>query len=296
MTPSPENQRRHGAAAAVGDRRQRRRRRRGHRLGRAAARAGRRARRRRAAGRRRAGLPRAAGRGRPSTSRPGSQLARLLVQLEEHEQAIDVLGDGLRNAPDQTEFLVLRGGILPTSARTRSRTPTCDAFCGCTRRTRPPTSSSAACSGAAASSREAADLFQRALEFQPDSARTCYYLGDALNQAGDLAGARARAAAGPRARPARRQDPPSAGPSPRPARPARRGPRDVSSVHGSWPARDPGRRRGSRHGRRWTRCSARPTRRWRRSAPRPSGWTSSAANGSRSSGAPPRRSRPARPS
>ena len=36
---------------------------------------------------------------------------------------------------------------------------------------------------------------RRALEFQPDSARACYYLGDALNQAGDLAGAQARCSA-----------------------------------------------------------------------------------------------------
>jgi tetratricopeptide (TPR) repeat protein len=39
-------------------------------------------------------------------------LARLLVQLEEHEQALVLLGEMLRNAPDQTEFLVLRGGIF----------------------------------------------------------------------------------------------------------------------------------------------------------------------------------------
>jgi Flp pilus assembly protein TadD len=33
--------------------------------------------------------------------------------------------------------------------------------------------------------------FQRALEFQPDNPKTYYYLGDALNQQGDLSGARA---------------------------------------------------------------------------------------------------------
>jgi uncharacterized protein HemY len=38
---------------------------------------------------------------------------------------------------------------------------------------------------------EAAVCFQRALEFQPDNATTYYYLGDALNQKGDLPGARA---------------------------------------------------------------------------------------------------------
>src|SRR6266511_6414438 len=31
-------------------------------------------------------------------------LARLLVQLEEHEQELALLGETLRNAPDQTEF------------------------------------------------------------------------------------------------------------------------------------------------------------------------------------------------
>jgi tetratricopeptide (TPR) repeat protein len=38
-------------------------------------------------------------------------LARLLVQLEELEGALAVLNDALRHAPDQTEFLVLRGGL-----------------------------------------------------------------------------------------------------------------------------------------------------------------------------------------
>jgi Flp pilus assembly protein TadD len=38
---------------------------------------------------------------------------------------------------------------------------------------------------------EAAACFQRALEFQPDNGKTYYYLADALNQQGDLPGARA---------------------------------------------------------------------------------------------------------
>jgi Flp pilus assembly protein TadD len=38
---------------------------------------------------------------------------------------------------------------------------------------------------------EAAASFHRALEFQPENAKTYYYLGDALNQSGDLPGARA---------------------------------------------------------------------------------------------------------
>jgi Flp pilus assembly protein TadD len=36
---------------------------------------------------------------------------------------------------------------------------------------------------------EAAIHFQRALEFQPENARTYYYLADSLNQVGDLVGA-----------------------------------------------------------------------------------------------------------
>jgi Flp pilus assembly protein TadD len=38
---------------------------------------------------------------------------------------------------------------------------------------------------------EAAVCFHRALEFQPDNPKTYYYLGDSLNQLGDLGGARA---------------------------------------------------------------------------------------------------------
>jgi Flp pilus assembly protein TadD len=37
---------------------------------------------------------------------------------------------------------------------------------------------------------EASDHFRQAVEFQPDNARAHTSLGDALNQAGDLAGAR----------------------------------------------------------------------------------------------------------
>jgi Flp pilus assembly protein TadD len=38
---------------------------------------------------------------------------------------------------------------------------------------------------------EAAASFHRALEFQPDNAKSYYYLADCLNQLGDLSGARA---------------------------------------------------------------------------------------------------------
>jgi Flp pilus assembly protein TadD len=118
-------------------------------------------------------------------------LARLLVQLEEHEQALALLGDTLRNAPDQTEFLVLRGGIFTHLRRYEEAD-------GDLRRVLRLYPSHAHAhlelgrllwrKGLAA---EAATCFRRALEFQPESARICSCLGDALNQAGDLAGAHA---------------------------------------------------------------------------------------------------------
>ena len=118
-------------------------------------------------------------------------LARLLVQLEEHEQALVLLGETLRNAPDQTEFLVLRGGIFTHLRRYEEAD-------GDLRRVLRLYPSHAPAhlelgrllwrKGLAA---EAATYFRRALEFQPESARICSCLGDALNQAGDLAGAHA---------------------------------------------------------------------------------------------------------
>ena len=118
-------------------------------------------------------------------------LARLLVQLEEHEQALVLLGETLRNSPDQTEFLVLRGAIFTHLRRYEEAD-------GDLRRVLRLYPSHALAhlelgrllwrKGLAG---EAATYFRRALEFQPDSARICSSLGDALNQAGDLAGAQA---------------------------------------------------------------------------------------------------------
>jgi tetratricopeptide (TPR) repeat protein len=118
-------------------------------------------------------------------------LARLLVQLEELEGALAVLNDALRHAPDQTEFLVLRGGLY---ANLRLY-PEADTDLRRVLRLYPSHAPAHLelgrllwRKGLAA---EAAVHFRRSLEFQPDNPRTCYYLGDALNQAGDLAGASA---------------------------------------------------------------------------------------------------------
>jgi len=126
----------------------------------------------------------------PEHREGGLHLARLLLQLEELEGALAVLNDALRHAPDQTEFLVLRGGIY-ASLRLY---PEADADLRRVLRLYPSHAPAHLelgrllwRKGLAA---EAATHFRRSLEFQPDNARTCYYLGDALNQSGDVPGAR----------------------------------------------------------------------------------------------------------
>lgn len=117
--------------------------------------------------------------------------ARLLDRLEEANEAVDVLSEGLRRAPDQTEFLVLRGSILGRLQRYREA----DADLRRVLRLHPSHAPAQFELGLLLWRRglvqEAAVSFHRALEFQPDNAKTYYYLGDSLNQLGDLVGARA---------------------------------------------------------------------------------------------------------
>lgn len=117
-------------------------------------------------------------------------MVRLLLQLEELEGALAVLNDALRHVPDQTEFLVLRGGIY-ASLRLY---PEADADLRRVLRLYPSHGPAHLelgrllwRKGLAA---DAATHFRRALEFQPDNPRAWHLLGDALNQAGDLAGSR----------------------------------------------------------------------------------------------------------
>jgi tetratricopeptide (TPR) repeat protein len=118
-------------------------------------------------------------------------LARLHLSMEEPDAALALLGQALRDAPDQTEYLVLRGGLY---ARLRLYE---EAEADLRRVLRLHPSHAPAHlelgqmlwrKGLAV---EAAGHFRRSLEFQPDQAAAYRYLGDALNQAGDLPGARA---------------------------------------------------------------------------------------------------------
>jgi len=118
-------------------------------------------------------------------------LAHLLDRLEEAADAADVLTDGLRRNPDQTEFLVLRGSILGRLQRYKEA----DADLRRVLRLYPSHAPAQFELGLLLWRRgmvqEAAASFHRALEFQPDNAKSYYYLADSLNQLGDLAGARA---------------------------------------------------------------------------------------------------------
>jgi Flp pilus assembly protein TadD len=117
-------------------------------------------------------------------------LARLLSELDEPGEAVRVLDEGLRHAPDGTEFLLLRGAM---HARLR-RHEQAESDLRRVLRLHPSHAPAHLELGRLlwrkGLASEAAAHFQRSLEFQPDNARTCHYLGDALNQAGDLAGAR----------------------------------------------------------------------------------------------------------
>ena len=117
-------------------------------------------------------------------------LVRLLLRLEEPQQAIDELGQGLRHSPEQAELLVLRGGVY-TDLRLY---PEADADLRRVLRLYPSHATAHLELGRLLWRRgmvvEAAGHLQRVLDLQPDNARACYYLGDALNQAADLPGAR----------------------------------------------------------------------------------------------------------
>src|SRR5215218_9867305 len=114
--------------------------------------------------------------------------ARLLDRLEEATEAVDVLSEGLRRTPDQTEFLVLRGAILGRLQRYREAEIDLRRVLRLHPSHAPAQFELGLLLWRRGLVQEAASSFHRALEFQPDSAKTYYYLGDALNQLGDLPG------------------------------------------------------------------------------------------------------------
>ena len=118
-------------------------------------------------------------------------LARALEAADQPEAAIAALGDAIELAPDQTEFLVIRGAIL---GRLRRFT---DAEADLRRVLKLHPAHAPALhelglvflrKGLAT---PAAEMFQRSLSLQPDRPAAYLHLGEALNRAGDLPAAAA---------------------------------------------------------------------------------------------------------
>ncbi|CAN5715801.1 hypothetical protein BH24GEM1_BH24GEM1_29640 [soil metagenome] len=117
------------------------------------------------------------------------RFAQLLERGEQLEEAVNTLSAGLRSAPDQIDWLLLRGTLLRRLRRYR------DAEADLRGVLRLQASHGAAHfelgqlfwqKGLAS---EAAAHFTKSLELQPANGRVFYYLAEALNLLGDLAGA-----------------------------------------------------------------------------------------------------------
>jgi len=164
------------------------------------------ARRRGAPGRRRGGLSRGVA-WTPDTSRPGSILPACWYSSKEPEQAWSPR-ETLPNAPDQTEFLVLRGGSSLSSA-VREATATSSHVSGCTvaRARASRASAGALAEGLAAKPRPTSGGRSNS---SPRARASAPVLGDALNQAATSRGARLRCS-GPSSSTRAIRRPPSAG-------------------------------------------------------------------------------------
>ena len=118
-------------------------------------------------------------------------LARALEAADQPEAAIVALGEAIELAPDQTEFLVVRGAIF---GRLR-RFPEAEADLRRVLKLHPAHAPALhelglvlLRKGLAA---PAAEMFQRSLSLQPDRPAAYLHLGEALNRAGDLPAAAA---------------------------------------------------------------------------------------------------------
>jgi protein O-GlcNAc transferase len=116
-------------------------------------------------------------------------LVRALEAADQPEAAIAALGDAIELAPDQTEYLVIRGSILGRLLRFA------DAEADLRRVLKLHPAHAPALhelgllflrKGLAA---PAAEMFQRSLSLQPDRPAAYLHLGEALNRSGDFAGA-----------------------------------------------------------------------------------------------------------
>ncbi len=112
-------------------------------------------------------------------------LARLQERLGNPDQAISTLAEGIERLPEQTEFLVLRGAMLSR----RKRYPEAESDLRHALLLQPSHGPAhfdlALILWRKGLVTEAAEAFNQALTYQPDST-TYAYLGEALNQTGQL--------------------------------------------------------------------------------------------------------------
>jgi tetratricopeptide (TPR) repeat protein len=118
-------------------------------------------------------------------------LARLLEQHGDLDDAVRTLNTGLRTAADDADMLLLRGSLLGRLLRYREA----EADLRAVLRTQPAHGPAHFELGQLfwrkGLASDAASHFSRSLEHHPENGRAFYYLAEALNLMGDLVGANA---------------------------------------------------------------------------------------------------------
>lgn len=116
-------------------------------------------------------------------------LARALDEAEQPEAAIAALGEAIDLAPDQTEFLVIRGSILGRLRRFEEAEADFRRVLKLHPAHAPALHELGLLFLRKGLAAPAAEMFQRSLTLQPDRPAAYLHLGEALNRAGDLNGA-----------------------------------------------------------------------------------------------------------
>src|SRR5687768_14664902 len=118
-------------------------------------------------------------------------LARLLERGGQLEDAVKTLSVGLRWMPDQVELLLLRGALLGRLGHYHDAESDLRGVLRLQVSHGPAHFELGQLFWRKGLASEAATHFAKSLEHQPENGRTCYYLAEALNLMGDLAGANA---------------------------------------------------------------------------------------------------------
>ncbi len=118
-------------------------------------------------------------------------LAHLLERGDQLEDAVKTLSVGLRWMPDQIDLLLLRGSLLGRLRRYRDAESDLRGVLRLQAMHGPAHFELGQLFWRKGLAPEAATHFAKSLEYQPENGRGFYYLAEALNLMGDLAGANA---------------------------------------------------------------------------------------------------------